>query len=118
MSDRLSESPGSSPDRPAPGAKSPAAAPRVPTAARPSSRPASLIVRGLGNLLAVGILVYLMYFFTMFFARPTQTPAPGSLTSFFTKFFPRRKRGSPPRRSKSSGPRTASCSRPTARSTR
>ena len=72
MSDRLSQSPGSSPDRPAPGN----AAPRARAAARRSRGPAALIVRGLANLLAVGVLVYLTYFFTMFFAHKPPPPAP------------------------------------------
>src|SRR5947208_16648252 len=78
MSDRPSQPPGSSPDPPAPGATSPAAPPRVHTTARRSSGLAASIVRGLANLFAAGVLVYLTYFFTMFFAHRTPPPTPVS----------------------------------------
>jgi mono/diheme cytochrome c family protein len=72
MSDRLSQPPGSSPDQPAPGA----APPHVTAASRRSGGPAAFIARGLANLLAAGVLVYLTYFFTMFFAHRPPAPAP------------------------------------------
>ena len=76
MSDRLSRPPGTSPNQPAPGTVPQAIPPHVAAAAPRPRDIAGTVARALGNLVAAGVLVYLTYFFTTFFAYRAQPPAP------------------------------------------